>query len=254
MPCDQPQPQRPVLIVSDDPAFTQRFLELWKNEPESPPLRTVGSQECVGCQTQDFQFVLLGGLEPDICAQVFEVFRPGLVPVIVIGMERSALGLSERHASKILALPAFPGWRQLLTALGGEITRRSEAQARARRVEMANAALQREALLGQYIIGKRHNLNNALTSVLGNAELLLLNDEKFTSSERKQVDTIRLMALRINETLQRFSVLEKELRASGGYGVLPEEAHFDRERNAVQDRKMTGEFPRTQLARAAGAD
>ncbi len=57
-----------------------------------------------------------------------------------------------------------------------------------------------------------HNLNNALTSVLGNSELLLLEPASLSPGPQSQIETIRNMALRMNEILQRFSSLEKELK------------------------------------------
>jgi hypothetical protein len=57
----------------------------------------------------------------------------------------------------------------------------------------------------------RHTMNNALTSVLGNAELMLLEPGTFSAGVRSQIDTIRNMALRLHEILQRFSSLEKEM-------------------------------------------
>ena len=74
-----------------------------------------------------------------------------------------------------------------------------------------NAHLKRNATLGQYVIDMRHAMNNALTSVLGNSELLLLEPGAFSASVQSQLDTIRNMALRLHEILQRFSSLEKEL-------------------------------------------
>ena len=58
----------------------------------------------------------------------------------------------------------------------------------------------------------RHNLNNALTSVLGNSDLVLLDADKFSETVRAQIETIRNMSLRMNEIMQRFSSLEKEMR------------------------------------------
>ena len=74
-----------------------------------------------------------------------------------------------------------------------------------------SALLKCHATLGQYVIEMRHSLNNALTSVLGNSELLLLEPGAFSAGVRSQIDTIRNMALRMHEVLQRFSSLEKEL-------------------------------------------
>jgi len=54
------------------------------------------------------------------------------------------------------------------------------------------------------------SINNALTSVLGNAELLKL-EPGLPASALAQADTIHNMALRLHEVFQRFSSLEKEL-------------------------------------------
>jgi signal transduction histidine kinase len=89
--------------------------------------------------------------------------------------------------------------------------RRCEASARLRRAEQTNAVLERQGALGRYVIDMRHNLNNALTSILGNSELLLLDSNLLSGQPHSQVETIRNMALRMNEILQRFSSLEKEL-------------------------------------------
>jgi signal transduction histidine kinase len=58
----------------------------------------------------------------------------------------------------------------------------------------------------------RHNINNALTSVLGNAELVLLNTESFSGETRDQLETIRHTALRLHEIMQRFWSLEAEMQ------------------------------------------
>jgi signal transduction histidine kinase len=58
----------------------------------------------------------------------------------------------------------------------------------------------------------RHTLNDALTSMLGNAELLLSEPGTLSARAREQLDTVRNMAQRMNEILQRFSSLETELR------------------------------------------
>jgi signal transduction histidine kinase len=57
----------------------------------------------------------------------------------------------------------------------------------------------------------RHSLNNALTSVLGNSDLLLLEPGSLSAQTRAQIETIRNMTLRIHEIMQRFSSLEKEM-------------------------------------------
>jgi signal transduction histidine kinase len=97
--------------------------------------------------------------------------------------------------------------------LSQEILRHRETLARAHRAEDAGKTLERQAALGRYMLDVRHTLNNALTSVMGNSELLLLEPESFSPSVHSQIETIRNMAVRMHEILQRFSSIEKELNA-----------------------------------------
>ena len=235
--------ERLALIVSDDAAFGRSIEKRWHQEASAPKFRMLSSDACIaaGGHSEEFQFVLIGGLHPDAFAEVLTSLRTADAPVIAIGAEGGMLEVAERHPTRILVLPIRQGWQDVLIVVAGEAVRRSEAQARARRAEMAHAALRCEASLGQYVIDVRHNLNNALTSVLGNAELLLLNENRVSAVERSQIDTIRVMALRMHETLQRFSSLEKELRASDA-------------RSTQEARKITEEAGRRLLAHAAGAD
>ena len=72
--------------------------------------------------------------------------------------------------------------------------------------------VEHEALLGRYMLEMRHSLNNALTSILGNAELILLDPQALSPNRKLQVETIRNMGMRVNEIMQRFSSLQKELQ------------------------------------------
>ena len=57
--------------------------------------------------------------------------------------------------------------------------------------------LEHFAALGRFICEARHGLANALTSVLGNSELLLLDSKGSCSEVRRQLETIHAMSLRI---------------------------------------------------------
>src|SRR5262249_18646466 len=105
------------------------------------------------------------------------------------------------------------------------VLRRLQALARAERAEQTCQSLRSQATLGQYMIDMRHTVNNALTSVLGNAELLLLEPGAFSAGVRSQIDTIRNMALRMHEILQRFSSLEKELMFAGEQPAKQQASH-----------------------------
>jgi hypothetical protein len=114
------------------------------------------------------------------------------------------------HGS-VIELQREPGtWAALAALLGREILHRRQAEARARESETIRAAVAAEATLGRYMVEMRTNINNALTTVLGNAELLAL-EPGLPATVLAQSDSIRNMALRLHEIFQRFSSLEKEL-------------------------------------------
>ena len=111
----------------------------------------------------------------------------------------------------VLELSREPGlWPAMAGLIGAEILRRRQAESRAREAEQTCAAAQAEATLGRYMLEMRTNINNALTTVLGNAELLAL-EPGLPATVQAQADTIRNMALRLHEVFRRFSSIEKEL-------------------------------------------
>jgi hypothetical protein len=111
----------------------------------------------------------------------------------------------------VLELRREPGvWPAMAGLAGREILRRCQAESRAREAEKICAAAQAEATLGRFMVEMRTNVNNALTTVLGNAELLVL-EPGLPATVLAQADTIRNMALRLHEVFQRFSSIEKEL-------------------------------------------
>ena len=115
---------------------------------------------------------------------------------------------------RISLLRRDENWLEILVPTASEAVHRSRAESRARAAELACASLDRQAMLGRYMLDMRHNLNNALTSVLGNSDLLLLEPGSLSAPARAQIETIRNMTLRIHEILQRFSSLEKEMNVA----------------------------------------
>jgi signal transduction histidine kinase len=113
----------------------------------------------------------------------------------------------------IRTLQQQEGWLDALVLVSAEVLRLGQAMVRAHSAEQAAKSLERQAALGRYILNERHTLNNSLTSVLGNSELLLLEPGSLSATARSQIETIRNMAVRMHEILQRFSSIEKELNA-----------------------------------------
>lgn len=51
----------------------------------------------------------------------------------------------------------------------------------------------------------RHEINNPLTGILGNAEMLLAHSEKFPAAETQRIRTMVELAVRLRETVRRVS-------------------------------------------------
>src|SRR4029077_8505267 len=122
----------------------------------------------------------------------------------------SALRAEHPH---LLVVPRQDGWIGTLILISSEALRRMEAIGRGQRAERLALESQSHATLGRYMLEMRPSVNNALTSVLGNADLLLLEPGQIAGESREQIRTIHLMALRLNEIMQRFSSLAAEMRA-----------------------------------------
>jgi len=103
-------------------------------------------------------------------------------------------------------------WLDLVISVGQKLLENSGAASELAMLSELTSRLEREASLGRYILEMRHNLNNALTSILGNSELMLMETESLSPALRTQVETIRNMGMRMNEILQRFSSLQKEMQ------------------------------------------
>jgi signal transduction histidine kinase len=200
---------RTVLILSDDAEFSRQVAARWQSERAVPAFTVVGGDPRPGLDYGSFDLTIVGPIRPDACAPLRAV-DPGRKAVILVS-DVAQLDSLRSQFPRLLVLRRHEGWPDTLLLLALEVLRRVDAVNRAQRAEHVNALLKSHATLGQYIIEMRHTINNALTSVLGNAELLLLEPGAFSAGVRSQIDTIRNMALRMHEILQRFSSLEKEM-------------------------------------------
>lgn len=200
-----------VLIVSDDAEFSRALTARWQLERTLPAFTLMSGDLCHGFDAAAFEMAIVGNLRSGALSTVLLALNPAVKPVVfVCDTAQAAESVRSAHP-RLLVLRQHEGWLEALILLATEVLRRIQALARAQQAEQAKAALDRHATLGRYMLEMRHSLNNALTSVLGNSELLLLEPGSLTAAARSQIDTIRNMALRMHEVLQRFSSLEKEL-------------------------------------------
>jgi signal transduction histidine kinase len=137
--------------------------------------------------------------------------RAGALILCVPADSRELGQLRTRHP-RLVHVPLRDDWAQTLLLVAGESLRRTEAVRLARQAERQAIRNEQYATLGRYILDMKHSVNNALTSMLGNAELLLLEPGQLSSQSLAQIKTIHSMALRINEIMQRFSQLANEMK------------------------------------------
>lgn len=202
---------RTVLIVADHAEFSRKISGCWQSERVVPTFTALGSALVHDVDRDGFEVAIVGGLRPEAMSSVLRALDSFGKPVILLCETGAAAEQYRREFARLLVLRQGEGWPEVLVLLANEVLRRTEAVNRAQRAEQVNALLRCHATLGQYVIDMRHTMNNALTSVLGNAELMLLEPGAFSAGVRSQIDTIRNMALRLHEILQRFSSLEKEM-------------------------------------------
>lgn len=200
-----------VLIISDEADFSRRVTARWQMERNVPTFTLLSGDLWPRFAVNVFDVVIVGKLRRDLLSVVLEPLHSTGQPIFCVCHDAATAQLVHERWPRISILRPSEHWLEILVLAGSEAVHRSRAETRARAAELSCATLERQAMLGRYVLEMRHSLNNALTSVLGNSDLLLLEPGSLTAQTRAQIETIRNMALRIHEIMQRFSSLEKEM-------------------------------------------
>jgi signal transduction histidine kinase len=203
------------LIISDDPEFAPTLVARWQNERRLPTFCVMNTPVPAGLLTGGFELAIIGGVAPSQLPAIVKVLDTFARPAIHLASASAQLNHIRAAHPRLKVLSEHEGWADTLVLLADETLRRLEAVARARRAEQALGRAESDATLGRYMLEMRHNLNNALTSILGNSELLLLEPGAFSSGVREQLATVHTMALRLHDIFQRFTLMEQEMRFTG---------------------------------------
>jgi len=203
-----------VLIISDDPEFARTLAARWQAERQAPEITLVTSDLWNPSAGTGCELVIIGPVRPGQQQALFAAINavPSLAAVYLAENEKDIPMLHVEHPH-LAVVARRDGWAETLVLVSTEVLRRVDAVSRAHRAERVAAACQGDAILGRYMLEMRPSVNNALTSVLGNADLLLLEPGQLSRQGREQLQTLHTMALRLNEIMQRFSSLASEMRA-----------------------------------------
>jgi signal transduction histidine kinase len=218
-----PQSRPTVLILSTDAAFARELAAHWPADPNSPEFTVLDEGLFRGRGGNCYDLAIADAASPESRLALKQALAAAAKPAIVVhrdpGQGEPALPFSHTDSTIIELYRGAPNndgssgfhlWAEIAGLIGREILRRALAEASQHEAESMCAEVKAEATLGRYMVEMRHNVNNALTSVLGNAELLTV-EPGLPANVLDQADTIRNMALRLHEIFQRFSSIEKEL-------------------------------------------
>lgn len=203
-----------VLIIADDADFTRSFIGRWQMERAVPAFTQVTSEVWTPAVPSGYGLTVVGPIVPQRIERVLSSLESQHALGVCVSADSAQVQEIRAAHPRIPVLRQYDGWVDTLVLLAGEMLKRADLLAQLRRAEQAAATDHRHATLGRYLLEMRHSFNNALTSVLGNAELLLLEPGAVTAQVREQIDTIHSMALRMHEIMQRLSSLEAEMNCT----------------------------------------
>lgn len=200
------------LILSDDAEFARLLTACWQMERQLPGLSVVTSDLWKDHEPVACDLIVIGPLKNQRTPQILASVAPSTAVILCAPSDPKELGALRKRYPRLLHVPLREDWTQVILLVAGESLRRTEALRLAKQAEQRAAQNANDAVLGRYMTDMKHSVNNAMTSLLGNAELLLLEPGELSAQSLAQIKTIHTMALRINEIMQRFSSLATEMR------------------------------------------
>jgi len=214
-----------LIILTDDAEFARLLSACWQAERQAPRIEILSSELWEQKSHGTCDLVVIGPLQGGKISSVLRAIEPACAVILCVPTDSSELGQLRTRYPRLVHVPFREDWAQTLVLVAGESLRRAEAAKLARQAELRAVRSEQYAVLGRYMLEMKHSMNNALTSILGNAELLLLEPGQLSAQSLAQIKTMHSMTLRINEVMQRFSSLASEMReAENASQVETEEA------------------------------
>jgi signal transduction histidine kinase len=203
-----------VLIIADDTGFARDLSARWQMERNAPAITVVSTELFHAAADVDCDLVIVGPVRQGRLLTLLKRVDTGKQPVICISESAQEAQTARTQCPRVLNLQKDEGWPEGLLLLANECLKRVALVARVKKAEQGAASVASYAALGRYMLEARHDFNNSLTSVLGNAELLMMDDAGLPDHVRDQLATIHAMSLHLHAIMQRFSSLAMEMQAA----------------------------------------
>jgi signal transduction histidine kinase len=202
-----------VLIIADDTSFARDLSGRWQMERNAPAITVVTTELFHAVAEVECDVVIVGpvrqGRLPNLLNRV-DSGKHSVICVLETAQETHAI---RNQYPRTLCLQKHESWTESMVLLAHECLKRIALAARLKKAEQSAATTASQAALGRYMLEARHDFNNSLTSVLGNAELLMMDCAGLPDHARDQVETIHEMSLHLHAVMQRFSSIAMEMQA-----------------------------------------
>jgi signal transduction histidine kinase len=201
-----------VLILTDDREFARLLSSCWQVERQAPRITVLNSTMWKAQSGEAFDLVVLGPVGEAKLSGILGTLVPNVAVILCAPADSREMQQLRSRYPRLLHVPLREDWTQTLMLVAGESLQRVRAGRQAKQALSRAAHSERDAILGRYMADMKHSVNDALTSILGNAELLLLEPGQLSAQSLHQIKTMHSMTLRIHEVMQRFSSLASEMR------------------------------------------
>jgi signal transduction histidine kinase len=201
-----------VLILTDDSEFARLLSSCWQVERQAPRITVLNSTLWKAQSGEAFDLVVLGPVGEGKLSGILGTLVPSVAVILCAPADSREMQQLRSRYPRLLHVPLREDWTQTLMLVAGESLQRVRAGRQAKQALSRAAHSERDAILGRYMADMKHSVNDALTSILGNAELLLLEPGQLSAQSLHQIKTMHSMTLRIHEVMQRFSSLASEMR------------------------------------------
>ena len=200
-----------VLVITDDRSFESNLMMRWKTERHVPQATSLTSELWQDAAAVRCDLVIIGPVYAGALPHVLLTAACAPAAVAILPPTVSPRQVRMEHP-RIVPVRGSEDAIDTAVSVGAQLLFRVACERQLNRTENTVNEHQMYATLGRYMVENRHNFNNALTSVLGIAEVIQYDSPSSPDEVRDKMKTMQMMALRLHGMMQRFSALETEMR------------------------------------------